>query len=270
MPHHFVLNHFESFSLNQKNKISLTGDVTCERHERYQAEDGGQTAADLLASVYQPAAPGNAVEDVSVKIQIGRQEHGGVDQREDPRRPVVDEGEAGERHGVKVMGAAACQPQGQLCRANIDQREEELQRQQEAAAGQAAAVARHCQVDREGDEGDVVEGGRAAEVLGAHHELAWAGAQQPAAVLPPVDGEGPKAEAEQVAAGAAQDEHGHVPSYFAPPAEDAGQHRGQDDHVKHQAGHQQQDFGRGAEGEVDGDAALVARRVVHCKEAASR
>lgn len=129
------------------------------------------------------------------------------------------------------MGAAAGQPQAQLGRADVDQREEELQRQEEAAAGQAAAVTRHRQVDGEGDEGDVVEGGRAAQVLGAHHELARASAQQPAAALPPVNGEGPKAEAEQVAAGAAQDKHGHIPPYLAPPADDAGQHRGQDEHV---------------------------------------
>lgn len=107
-------------------------------------------------------------------------------------------------------------------------------------------------------------------MLGAHHELARTGAKQPAAALPPVDGEGPEAEAEQVAAGAAQDKHGHVPPYLAPPAEDAGQHRGHDEHVEHQAGHQQQDFGGGAEGEVDGDDAQAGRRVVHGKEAARR
>lgn len=244
--------------------------MSCERDERYKAKDGGQAAADLPAPVYQPTTASDAVEDVSVEIQIGRQQHGRVDQRQDLHRPVVDEGEAGERHGVKVMGPAACQPQAQLGSPDVDQREEELQRQEETAAGQAAAVTRHRQVDGEGDEGDVVEGGRAAEVLGAHHELTRASAQQPAAVLPPVDGEGPEAKAEQVAAGAAQDEHGHVPSYLAPPAKDAGQHRGHNDHVEHQARNQQQDFGRGAEAEVDGDGAQVARRVVHGKEAASR
>lgn len=126
--------------------------MSCERDERYQAEDSGQAAADLAAPVYQPAAAGDAVEDVPVEIQVGRQQHGGVGQRQAPRRPVVDEGEAGERHGVEVMGAAAAQPQAQLGRAHVEQREEELQRQEEAAAGQAAAVARYRQVDGEADE----------------------------------------------------------------------------------------------------------------------
>lgn len=171
------VNNFASLSLNRQSEIYLTRNVSCERDERYQAEDGGQAAVDLPAPVYQPAAAGDAVEDVSVEIQIGRQEHGSVDQRQDPRRPVVDEGEAGERHRIQVMGAAAGQPQAQLSCTNVDQREEELQHQEEAAAGQAAAVARHRQVDGEGDEGDVVEGDRAAQVLGAHHELARAGAQ---------------------------------------------------------------------------------------------
>lgn len=48
----------------------LTRDVSCDGDERYQAEDGGQTAVDLPAPVYQPAAAGDAVEDVSVEIQI--------------------------------------------------------------------------------------------------------------------------------------------------------------------------------------------------------
>lgn len=162
-----------------------------------------------------------------------------------------------------MIHVAAQEPQDQLHQHDRKEREEELQGQEEPAVHQAPAATHHCQVNREGNEGDVVEGGRAGQVFGAHHDFTQVGAQQPAAVLLPVKGHGPQAQAEQVADGAPQDEHCHVAPHLALPAEQTGHHGDQDGDVQAEGREQQQKFRRGAEVQVGRDGAQAGKRVIH-------
>lgn len=166
-----------------------------------------------------------------------------------------------------MIHVAAQAPQDQLHQHDREEREEELQGQEEPAVRQAPAATHHCQVNREGNEGDVVEGSRAGQVFGAHHDFTRAGAQQPAAVLLPVNGHGPQAQADQVAGGAPQDERRHVPPHLALSAEQAGKHGGQDDDVQAEGWEQQQNLRRSAEVQVGRDRAEGGGRVVHRKRA---
>lgn len=162
-----------------------------------------------------------------------------------------------------MIHVAAQEPQDQLHQHDRKEREEELQGQEEPAVHQAPAATHHCQVNREGNEGDVVEGSRAGQVFGAHHDFTQVGAQQPAAVLLPVKGHGPQAQAEQVADGAPQDEHRHVAPHLALPAEQTGHHGDQDGDVQAEGREQQQKFRRGAEVQVGRDGAQAGKRVIH-------
>lgn len=164
---------------------------------------------------------------------------------------------------IQMIHVAAQEPQDQLHQHDREKREEELQGQEEPAVHQAPAATHHCQVNREGNEGDVVEGSRAGQVLGAHHDFTQAGAQQPTAMLLPVNGHGPQAQADQVADGAPQDEHRHIASHLALPAEQTGHHGDQDDDVQAEGRKQQQNFRRGAEVQVGRDGAQAGKRVVH-------
>lgn len=233
----------------------LTGNMRREHNERYDAEHFSQVHVDSVALAQQLSTLGDGVQDVGVKIQVQRQKHGGLGQEQAPHRFVVDEGKASESDGIQMVHAAAVQLQAELRQRHGKEREEELQGQEEPAVHQAPAAAHHCQVNREGNEGDVVEGSRAGQVLGAHHDLTEAGAQPPVAVLLPVNGHGPQAHADQVAGAAPQDEHGHVAPHRARPAEQAGRRRGQDGHVQGEGREEQQDFGRGAEVQVGGHGA---------------
>lgn len=226
-----------------------------EGDERDEAEHFGQLHVGSLAAVHHSGTLDDGVEDVGVEIQTQRQEDGRPHQQQHPHELIINVGEAGEADAVQVIHLAAEERHGELLQPNGEQREEQLQAQEQPAAHQPPPAAHHRQVDGEADEGDVVEGGRAGQVFGAHHELAQAGAQQPAAVLPPVDGHGPQAQVEQVAAGAAQDEDGHVAPDLAPPAEQAGHQRDQDEDVQAEGGHQEQDFGGGTKVQVGGDGA---------------
>lgn len=161
---------------------------------------------------------------------------------------------------------AAQEPQGQLLQPHRKQREQKLQGQEDPAVHQVPAATHHRQVDREGNEGDVVEGSGACQVFGAHHDFTQARAKQPAAVLLPVDGHGPQAQVDQVAAGASEDEHRHVASYLAPPAEQTRHQGDQDEDVQAEAGDQKQDFRGGAEVQVVGDSAQGEGRLVHGRE----
>lgn len=162
-----------------------------------------------------------------------------------------------------MIHVAAQEPQDQLHQHDGKEREEELQGQEEPAVHQAPAATHHCQVNREANEGDVVEGSRAGQVFGAHHDFTQAGAQQPAAVLLPVNGHGPQAQADQVADGAPQDEHRHVASHLILPAEQTGHHGDQDGDVQAEGWEQQQNFRRGAEVQVGRDGAQAGKRLVH-------
>lgn len=162
-----------------------------------------------------------------------------------------------------MIHVAAQEPQDQLHQHDRKEWEEELQGQEEPAVHQAPAATHHCQVNREGNEGDVVEGSRAGQVFGAHHDFTQAGAQQPAAVLLPVNGHGPQAQADQVGDSAPQDEHRHVAPHLALPAEQTGHHGDQDNDVQAEGREQQQNFRRGAEVQVGRDGAQAGKRVIH-------
>lgn len=164
-----------------------------------------------------------------------------------------------------MIHAAAQEPQDQLHQHDRKEGEEELQGQEEPAVHLAPAATHHCQVNREGNEGDVVEGSRAGQVFGAHHDFTQARAQQPAALLLPVKGHGPQAQAGQVADGAPQDEHRHVAPHLALTAEQTGHHGDQDDDVQAEGWEQQQNFRCGAEGQVGRDAARASKRVIRRK-----
>ncbi|KAL7394600.1 hypothetical protein ABVT39_000207 [Epinephelus coioides] len=158
--------------------------------------------------------------------------------------------------------AAQC-PKGQLCQPHRKEREHKLQGQEKPAVYQVSAATHHSQVNREGNEGDVLEGSGARQVSGAHHDFTQARAEQPAAVLLPVDGHGPQAQVDEVAAGAPEDEHRHVASYRASPAEQTGHQGDQDEDVQAEARDHEQDFKGGAKVQVDGDGAQGGGRLIH-------
>lgn len=60
-------------------------------------------------------------------------------------------------------------------------------------------------------------------------------AEQPAAVLPPVNGHGPEAQVDEVAAGASEDEHRHIVPYLASVAEQTGHQGDKDEDVQAEA-----------------------------------
>lgn len=165
-----------------------------------------------------------------------------------------------------MIHTAAQEPHTQLLQPHRQEREQELQGQENPAVYQVPAATHHCQVNREGNEGDIVEGSGACQVLGAHHDFTKARAQQPAAVLPPVNGHGPQAQVDEVAAGASKDEHCHVAPYLALLAKQTGHQGNQDEDVQAEARDQKQDFGGGAKVQVDGDTAEGGRGLVHGKQ----
>lgn len=237
-----------------------------ERDGGDKAEHFSHVHIDSLTPVQQLCTLGNGVHNMGIKIKVQWQKHHSPGQQQAPHDFVVNEGKASEIDRIQMIHVAAQAPQDQLHQRDRKEREEELQRQEEPAVHQAPAATHHCQVNREGNEGDVVEGSRAGQVFGAHHDFTRAGAQQPAAVLLPVNGHGPQAQADQVAGGAPQDEHRHVPPHPALSAEQAGHHGGQDDDVQAEGREQQQDFRRSAEVQVGRDPAEGGGRVVHRKE----
>ena len=133
-------------------------------------------------------------------------------------------------------------PQGQILQPHRKERKQELQGQEHPAVYQVPAATHHCQVNREGNKGDVVEGSGACQLFGANHDFTQVGAQQPAAVLLPVNGHGPQAQVDEVAAGASEDEHCHVAPYLASPAEQTGHQGNQNEDVQAEARNQEQDF----------------------------
>lgn len=165
-----------------------------------------------------------------------------------------------------MINMAAQDAQGQLLQPDRKEREQELQGQENLAVYQVLAATDHRQVNGEGDEGDVVEGSGARQLFGAHHDFAQARAQKPAAILPPVNGHGPQAQVEQVAAGASQDKYRHVASNLALPAEETGHQGDQDEDVQAEARDQKQNFGAGTKFQVVRDSAQGSRRVIHGRE----
>lgn len=137
---------------------------------------------------------------------------------------------------------AAQYPQGQILQPHRKERKQELQGQEHPAVYQVPAATHHCQVNREGNKGDVVKGSGACQLFGANHDFTQAGAQQPAAVLLPVNGHGPQAQVDEVAAGASEDEHCYVAPYLASSAEQTGPQGNQDENVQAKARNQEQDF----------------------------
>ncbi len=162
-----------------------------------------------------------------------------------------------------MIHAAAQQPHTQLLQPHREQRKQKLQGQEHPAVYQVPAATHHCQVNREGNEGDIVEGSGACQVLGAHHDFTQAGAEQPAAVLPPVNGHGPKAQVDEVAAAASKDEYCHVAPYLASLAEQTGRQGDQDEDVQDEARDQKQDFRGGAKVQVDRDSAEGGKSLIH-------
>ncbi len=108
-----------------------------------------------------------------------------------------------------------------------------------------------------------MEGSGACQVFGAHHDFTQVRAQQPAAVLPPVNGHGPQAQVDEVAAGAAQDKHRHIAPYLASLAEQTGHKGDQDEDVQGEARDQKQDFRGGTKVQVHGDGTQGGRRLIH-------
>lgn len=82
-------------------------------------------------------------------------------------------------------------------------------------------------------------------------------------MLLPVDDHGPQAQVDEVAAGASQDEHGHVAFYLASPVEQTGRQGHQDEDVQEEARYQEHNFGGGAEVQIAGDVARGGGRLVH-------
>lgn len=162
-----------------------------------------------------------------------------------------------------MIHMASQEPHGQLLQTHRKEWEQKLQGQENPAVYQVPAAAHHCQVNRESNEGDVVEGSGACQVFGAHHDFAQARAQQPAAVLPPMNGHGPEAQVDKVAAGASEDEHRHVAPYLASLAEQTGHQGDQDEDVQAEARDQKQDFRGGTKVQVDGDSAQGGGCLIH-------
>lgn len=158
------------------------------------------------------------------------------------------------------------EPQGQLLQPNRKEREEKLQGQESPAVYQVPAATHHSQVNREGNEGDVVEGSGARQESGAQHDFTQARAQQPAALLPPVDGHGPQAQVDQVAAGASDNEYRHVAPYLVPPAKQTSHHRDEDGNIQAEAWEEKQNFRGGTKVQVDRDRAQDGRCVIHGKQ----
>lgn len=67
---------------------------------------------------------------------------------------------------------AAFEPQDELLQPHKKEREEKLEGQEDPAVYQLSAATYDRQVNRESNEGDVVEGSRACQVFGAHHDFA--------------------------------------------------------------------------------------------------
>lgn len=161
---------------------------------------------------------------------------------------------------------AAHEPQGQLLQPHRKEREQKLQGQENPAVYQVPAVTHHCQVNREVNEGGVVEGSRACQVFGAHHDFTQVRAQQPAAVLPPVNGHGPQAQVDEFAAAASKDEHRYVAPYPSSLAEQRGQQGDQDEDVQAKARDKKQDFRGGTQVQVERDSAQGGGRLIHGKQ----
>lgn len=111
-----------------------------------------------------------------------------------------------------------------------------------------------------------MEGSRACQEFDAHHDFAEVRAQQPAAVLPPVNGHGPQGQVNEVAACASKDEHRHIAPYLALLAEQTGQQGDKDEDVQAKARNQKQDLRGGAETQVVGDSATGGRCFIHGRQ----
>ena len=237
-----------------------------ESDERDDAEHLGQLLVRRLAPVHLPSAAEDGDQDMGVDVEVDGQENQNLHQHEDPHSLVVDVGEAGVVDWVQVMHAAHQRPLAHFLHQHGQEGEEHLLDQEELAVHQPAAAAHHGQVDGEGDEEDIVEGGRVGHVLGAHHELAEAFAEHPAPFDLPVDGEGPEEDVDQVADGAAEDENGHVVPDLAPPhPQHAGQERRQDQDVEGEPRHQEHDLRGGAQVQVGHDAAVRRQSMIHAE-----
>lgn len=162
-----------------------------------------------------------------------------------------------------MIYASAQERQADLLQPHREQREQKLQGQVKLAVYQVPAATHYCQVNRESNKRDVLEGSGACQVFGAHHDFTQLRAQQPAAVLLPVNGQGPQAQADEVAAGAAEDEHCHIAPYLASLAEQTGHKGDQDEAVQAKTRDQKQDFTGGTEAQVDRDSAQGGRCLIH-------
>lgn len=240
--------------------------MCCEGNESYQAEHLCQVNIDSLAPVHHLSALDDGVKNVGIKIQAQWQKHDGLHQQERPHDFVVNEGEASEVDRIQVIHMDAQEPQGQLLQPHRKEGEEELQGQKNPAVYQVPAATYHREVNREANEGDVVKGSRACQVFGAHHDFTQVRAQQPAATLPPVNGHGPQAQVDEVAASAPEDEHGHIAPYLALPAEQTGHQGDQDEDIQAKARDQKDDFRGGTEVQVDRDGAQGGRCLIHVRQ----
>lgn len=85
-------------------------------------------------------------------------------------------------------------------------------------------------------------------------------------MLPPVNGHGPQAQVDEVAAGASKDEHCHIASYLVLPGEQTGHQRDENEDIQAKARDQKEDFRGGTKVQVDRDSTKVGRCLIHGRQ----